>query len=159
MNNSVGLWGYFFYCQTLQNCYSSIESSPILVTTQFFLKAAILMNWKFKMVCMKNWKVFLFEHLISPQCLHLCIWKVPYILECSPHSDSGKILHGQQLVHCSNPPFCPQGNWLNNIGCCQCIKIEHYIWGWWVILVLKWAILNNHAQFHLKPARALVFKM
>jgi len=30
---------------------------------------------------------------------------------------------------------CPQGDWLNNIGCYRCIIIRRYTWGQWVIPV------------------------
>jgi hypothetical protein len=67
--------------------------------------------------------------------------KLPYILESNPHSVFGDFLNRKKslfvvLIHTfpSTTP-CPQGYWLKNIGCYQCIKIRRHAWGRWVILV------------------------
>jgi hypothetical protein len=55
-------------------------------------------------------------------------WYIPYILKYNLHPNLIRNFP-------SNAP-CPQGDWLNNIGCYQCVKIRCYPQGRWVIPAL-----------------------
>ena len=87
----------------------------------------------------KDETFFLIHHLRHVEAL--------YILESN--------LHPNLIRTFPSTAPCPQGDWLNNIGCYRCVKIRCYACGRWVILVL-WSGSFSRSVRNLIWARIMI---